>query len=124
MGHDSWQYRIYARVVRLFFDILHGIKRMDVPLIMVLELLIFLGFDGKLEANSEMEKDLFLSAIDQLKERFIHFPYNINIYFNIYCKHYTVFIFGIFEGNKNDKARKCTYMAISEDMGKIWRSCY
>ena len=43
---------------------------MDVPLIMVLELLIFLGFDGKLEANSEMEKDLFVSAIDQLKERF------------------------------------------------------
>lgn len=55
------------RVVRLFFDILHGIKRMDVPLIMVLELLIFLGFDGKLEVNSEMEKDLFVSAIDQLK---------------------------------------------------------
>ena len=43
---------------------------MDVPLIMVLELLIFLGFDGKLEVNSEMEKDLFVSATDQLKERF------------------------------------------------------
>ena len=63
---------------------------MDVPLIMVLELLIFLGFDGKLEANSEMEKELFLSAIDQLKERFINCPYNINVYYNIYCKHYTV----------------------------------
>ena len=43
---------------------------MDVPLITVIEFMVFLGYDGKLEANSEMEKELFLSAIDQLKERF------------------------------------------------------
>ena len=57
-------------VVRLLFDILHGIKRMDVPLMMVLEFVILLGYDGQLEQNSDMEKELFTSAIDQLKERF------------------------------------------------------
>ena len=36
----------------------------------VIEFMVFLGYDGKLEANSDMEKELFLSAIDQLKERF------------------------------------------------------
>merc|ERR1712150_55937 len=58
----------HYRVIRLFFDLLHGIKRMDVPLMTVIEFMVFLGYDGKLEANSEMEKELFLSAIDQLKE--------------------------------------------------------
>ena len=57
-------------VLRLFFGLLHGIKRMDVPLMMVLEFAIFLGYDGQLEQNSDMEKELFTSAIDQLKERF------------------------------------------------------
>ena len=61
----------YERAVRLFFDLLHGIKRIDVPLIMMLEFMVFLGYDGKLDANSDMEKDLFASALDQLKERFI-----------------------------------------------------
>ena len=60
---------IIKSVVRLFFDLLHGIKRMDVPLIMVAEFAIFLGYDGQLEQNSDMEKELFASAIDQLKER-------------------------------------------------------
>ena len=67
MSHTN----IFERAIRLFFDLLHGIKQMDVPLVTVLEFLIFLGFEGKLELNSEMEKDLFVSAIDQLKERFI-----------------------------------------------------
>ena len=44
---------------------------MDVPLIMMLEFMIFLGYDGKLDANSDMEKDLFCSALEQLKEGFI-----------------------------------------------------
>ena len=44
---------------------------MDVPLIMMLEFMVFLGYDGKLDADSDMEKDLFSSALDQLKERFI-----------------------------------------------------
>ena len=43
---------------------------MDIPLLMVLEFAILLGFDGQLEQNSDMEKELFTSAIDQLKERF------------------------------------------------------
>jgi len=62
---------IYERVVRLFFDLLHGIKRLDVPLIMLLEFMVFLGYDGKLDANSDMENELFCSALEQLKERFI-----------------------------------------------------
>ena len=31
---------------------------------------IFLGYDGQLEQNSDMEMELFASAINQLKERF------------------------------------------------------
>ena len=57
-------------VVRLFFDLLHGIKRMDVPLMVALEFAILLGYDGQLDQNSDMEKELFSSAIDQIKERF------------------------------------------------------
>ena len=67
---------IFQSVLRLFFDLLHGIKRVDVPLIMVVEFLVFLGYDGQLKSNSDMEKDLFKSAINQLKER-----YNILINF-------------------------------------------
>ena len=57
-------------VVRLFFGLLHGIKQMDVTLIMAVEFAIFLGCDGQLELDSDIEKELFASAIDQLKERF------------------------------------------------------
>ena len=62
--------RIIKSVVRLFFDVLHGIKVTDVSMITVIEFAIFLGYDGQLEQNSDMEKELFASAIDQLKERF------------------------------------------------------
>jgi len=55
-------------VVRLYFDLLHGIKRMDVSLIMALEFAILLGFDGQLQQNSDMEKELFAAAIEQLKQ--------------------------------------------------------
>ena len=50
---------------------------MDVPLIMVVEFMIFLAYDGKLESNSDMEKELFTSAINQFKERssMFSFPY-------------------------------------------------
>ena len=44
-----------------------------------LEFAIFLGYDGQLEQNSDMEKELFTSAMDQLKERF-----NIIILFSAY----------------------------------------
>ena len=37
----------------------------------MLEFMVFLGYDGKLDANSDMEKDLFSSALDQLKDGFI-----------------------------------------------------
>ena len=41
---------------------------MDVSLVIVVELAIFLGYEGKLEHNSDMEKELFVSAIAQLQE--------------------------------------------------------
>ena len=43
---------------------------MDVPLVMVVEFLIFLAYDGKLEADSDLEKELFASALEQIKEGF------------------------------------------------------
>ena len=43
---------------------------MDVPLMVALEFAILLGYDGQLDQNSDMEKELFISAIDQIKERF------------------------------------------------------
>ena len=55
-------------MVRLFFDILHGIDRADVPLIIALEFAIFLGYDGQLEQKSGLETDLFRSVMEQLKE--------------------------------------------------------
>jgi len=58
---------ISESTVRLLFDLLHGIKRMDVPFVMALEFAILLGFDGQLE-DSDMENELFTSVIDQLKE--------------------------------------------------------
>ena len=61
---------IQKSVVRLWFDLLHGIKRMDIPLMMVLEFAILLGYDGQLDQNSDMEKELFASAMQQLQERF------------------------------------------------------
>ena len=55
-------------MVRLFFDILHGIDRADVPLVIALEFAILLGYDGQLEQKSGMETDLFQSVMDQLKQ--------------------------------------------------------
>ena len=38
---------------------------------LVIEFMILLGYDGQLEmGNSDMEKELFVSAVDQLKESF------------------------------------------------------
>ena len=61
---------ICESAVRLYFDLLHGMQRKDVPLKTILPFMVFLGYEGKLEANSDMEKDFFLSAVQQLKERF------------------------------------------------------
>ena len=61
---------IIQSVVRLFFDLLHGLERDDVPLVTVVEFTILLGYDGQLDQDSDMEKELFESAIYQLKERF------------------------------------------------------
>ena len=55
-------------MVRLFFDILHGINRADIPLVVALEFAILLGYDGQLKQDSDMEKELFQSTIDQLKK--------------------------------------------------------
>ena len=74
---------ISESAVRLWFDLLHGIKRIDVPLMMVLEFAILLGFDGQLDQNSDMEKELFASAIEQLKERFYLSISIFVIFFNL-----------------------------------------
>ena len=55
-------------VLRLFFDILHGIDRADIPLVVALEFAIFLGYDGQLKQNSDMEMELFESTIDQFRK--------------------------------------------------------
>ena len=55
-------------VVRLFFDILHGIKINDVSFIVAIEFAIFLGYDGQLKQNSDLEMELFVSVINQLKK--------------------------------------------------------
>ena len=60
----------HKSAVRLFFDVLHGLKPKGIPLITVVEFGIFLGYEGKLDHDSDMEKELFASAIDQLKKRF------------------------------------------------------
>ena len=55
-------------VARLFFDILCGIDRADVPMVIALESAIFLGYDGQLEQKSGIETGLFRSVIEQLKQ--------------------------------------------------------
>ena len=104
---------IFARTVRLLFDLLHGIKRMDVSFVMALEFAILLGFDGQLE-DSDMENELFTSVIDQLKEgsksfqiSFIDFFIHLTDSGSLNIEH------------KNDATRKCTCMALCEDLGKI-----
>ena len=42
---------------------------MDVPLVMALEFSIFLGYDRQLEMDSDLERELFASVIEQLKDR-------------------------------------------------------
>ena len=58
----------HESVVRLFFDLLHGIERKDIPLVIALEFAILLGYDGQLKQNSDMEMELFESAMDQFRE--------------------------------------------------------
>ena len=54
-------------VIKLFFDILHGIIVSDVTFVMAIEFAIYLGYDGQLK-QSDMEMELFTSVIDQLKK--------------------------------------------------------
>ena len=54
-------------MVKLFLDTLHGIVTNNVSLVVALEFTIFLGFDGQLKQNSDLERELFKSIVDQLK---------------------------------------------------------
>ena len=95
--------------VRLLFDLLHGMKRMDVPLLMVIQFMVLLGYDGQLEmGNSEMENELFMSAVDQLKERLKIRGYYISVFY--------VIIESLTE-SKYDKARKCTHLDLCKNLG-------
>ena len=60
----------FKSVIKTFFDVLHGIEAKDVPLVVALELAIFLGFDGQLKQDSVMEKELFESTIAQARFSF------------------------------------------------------
>ena len=69
VNYVTW-FEPYQRTVRIFYDILHGIKQNDVNLGEALELGILIGFDGQLEQNSEMEKSILqcvLSGLHQAK---------------------------------------------------------
>ena len=57
-----------SSVVKLFFDVLHELEVKDVTLPVALEFAIFLGFDGQLKQHSELEMELFISAIKQLRQ--------------------------------------------------------
>ena len=62
--------RLFTRqsVVKLFFDILHGIPITGITFVVALEFAIFLGYDGQLQQNSDLEIELFASIIEQMKK--------------------------------------------------------
>ena len=55
-------------MVKLFFDILHGIPITGITFVVALEFAIFLGYDGQLQQNSDLEIELFTSIIEQMKK--------------------------------------------------------
>ena len=55
--------------VRLFYDILHGIKHYDVNIKDALELGILIGFDGQLSQDSKIEKHILDVLITGLHNR-------------------------------------------------------
>lgn len=55
-------------MVKLFFDVLHGLKIDGIFFITALEFAIFIGYDGQLKQNSDLEMELFASVIEQLKK--------------------------------------------------------
>ena len=103
---------------------------MDVPLITTVEFCIFLAFDGKLEANSDVEKELLKSAIDQFKEGINSLVTMTLFLFNScafsswqieFCAtvKFSLILESFTSENKNDKARKCTYLALCKNLGFI-----
>ena len=58
----------HVSVVRLFFDILHGIDRADISLVVAMEFAILLGYDGQLKQNSDLEMELFNSIVKQMRK--------------------------------------------------------
>ena len=47
---------------------MHGIRITGITLVVALEFAIFLGYDGQLQQNSNLEMELFTSIIDQIKK--------------------------------------------------------
>ena len=93
---------------------------MDVPLVMALEFSIFLGYDRQFEMDSDLERELFASVIEQLKDR-IQIQVHSKTFFESLQ---TTYLWIPKEEYKNDKARKCTGLALCHDLGKVWRACY
>jgi len=86
---------------------------------MVIEFMILLGYDGQLEmGNSDMEKELFMSAVDQLKERFNINGYDFELFKQMTTNQYFMYvILESFSESTNDKARKCTHLDLCKDLG-------
>ena len=57
----------FNSVISTFFNILHGIEQKDVPLVVALEMAIFLGYEGQLKQDSVMEMELFESTVTQAR---------------------------------------------------------
>ena len=80
------------RTVKTFYNLLHGLPQPEVSLGTALELAILLGYDGQLEQDTETEKEILESIIEQLK-RSIYFPKEralVWLYFRtwgMHCKH-------------------------------------
>ena len=82
---------------------------MDVPLLTVIQFMVLLGYDGQLEmGNSDLEKELFMSAVDQLKELFKIYGYYISVFYVINES---------LTESTNDKARKCTHLDLCKNLG-------
>ena len=47
---------------------MHGIPITDITFVVALELAIFLGYDGQLKQNSDLEIELFTSIVEQMKK--------------------------------------------------------
>ena len=61
-------FAISLRTVRAFFDILHFISLENMPFHDAIELAVFIGHEGQIEMNSQLEMRLLSRLVDFVKE--------------------------------------------------------